>query len=116
MDTQGSAGVVSVPAMVQQALTRADRDLAEAQRARASSPCATARKMARIAELYERQARWWDVLSRWTYGGSELPRVFGTATLAASNRAKSLARQYRELESRYWQRALAVAADSGVAA
>ncbi|PXY34657.1 hypothetical protein BAY59_03840 [Prauserella coralliicola] len=116
MDTHGSAGAVSVPRMVEQGLHRTERALNAVYGVRAEGSAAKARKMARIAELCEREARWWGVLERWTYLESGLPLIFGRAGLVARAEAAARAERYRELESGYWQRALAVAADSGVAA
>lgn len=116
MDGQMIAGAGSVPRMVERASDRIWMAVQAAHRVRAEGNAAKARKMARLAELYEREARWWGVLERWTYLKSDLPRVFGRAGIAARADAAARAERYRELESRYWQRALAVAADSGVAA
>lgn len=116
MDGHVIAGAASVPRMVEQGLNRTGRALNAAHRQRADGSAAKARKMARIAALHEREARWWGVLERWTYLESGLPLVFGRAGIAARADASARAERYRELESSYWQRALVVAADSGVAA
>jgi hypothetical protein len=83
---------------------------------RTETSCEIARKFGRVAELYDREARWWEVLVDWTYTKSDLCTVYGAAAIAAKTRAEESAKEYRRLEASYWQRATAVAADSGVAA
>lgn len=116
MDTQVFAGRGSVPQAVSSALTRVRQAQTTALCQTATGRCGRARKMGRIAELYEREARWWHVLGRWTCRQTGIPVVFDSAIVAASSAADRRARQYREWERAAWDRALRVAADSGVAA
>lgn len=112
------AADLSVPDRVYRAL-----DLLGAARRRAQDVCADthsakARKMARVAELYEREARWWGVLEDWTYSRESVgvPLIYGRAVIVAGRDATETARNYRDLEANYWRRTLAVVSDSGVAA
>ncbi|MCP2255690.1 hypothetical protein LY13_004471 [Prauserella aidingensis] len=116
MDSQVFAGPGSVPHMVEQGLGRTRRAYVQAQNKCVSGRCGTARKMGRIAELYEREARWWGVLSRWTSHQRGIQWIYTTAAISAEHDAERRAESYREMEASYWRRALAVAADSGVAA
>ena len=116
MDTRVFAAAGSVPHMVEQGLARTQNAYVQAKNTRVSGGCETARKMGRIAELFEREARWWDVLTRWMSHQQGVPWVYTTAVIAAHHEAERRAESYREMEAGYWRRALAVAADSGVAA
>ncbi|GAA1208393.1 hypothetical protein [Prauserella alba] len=116
MDTRVFAAAGSVPQMVEQGVARTRRASVKALNMRAAGRCERARKMGRIAELYEREARWWGVLTRWTSHQRAVPWVYTTAAMAAEHEAERRAENYREMEAGYWRRALAVAADSGVAA
>lgn len=113
MRTQEGAAV-SVPQMVYLGLDRADQELDRAHRAHAVTHGGRARGLGRIATLYERQARWWNVLGTWCY--RTRADVHGRAALAAMLLVEQRAESYRELEAAEWRRSLAVASDSGVAA
>jgi hypothetical protein len=106
-----------VPDRVQRALELLGAARWRAQTVCADTDSARARKMARIAELFEREARWWGVLVDWTYSRESVgvPMVYGRAAIAAEGDAKESARTYRDLEASYWRRTFAVVADSGVA-
>jgi hypothetical protein len=118
MTTQKSAAELTVPNRVFRALDLLGAAKVRAQKVCADTHSAKARKMARIAALYEREARWWDVLEDWTYSRESVgvPLVYGRAVIVAQRDAKDSARTYRDLEANYWRRTFAVVADSGVAA
>lgn len=116
MSTQDSTDTVPVPEMVTRALDRIQHAWVRANAVRIDSHAARARQLGRIAELYEREARWWSVLVDWTYIHSDLWRAYGRAAIAAQDTAEDRARTHRDLEARAWQRSLDVASDSGVAA
>lgn len=116
MDTRVFAAAGSVPQLVEQGVARTRRAYVKALNMRAAGRCERARKMGRIAELHEREARWWGVLTRWTSHQQDIPWVYTTAVIAAQQEAERRAENYREMETSYWRRGLAIAADSGVAA
>jgi hypothetical protein len=118
MTRHKNAANLSVPNRVHRALDLLNAAKRRAQDASADTNAAKARKMARIAELFEREARWWGVLVDWTFSAASVgvPLVYGRAAVAAEGDAKTNARTYRELEANYWRRTFAVVADSGVAA
>ncbi|PRX47565.1 hypothetical protein B0I33_105144 [Prauserella shujinwangii] len=107
---------MSVPEMVRRGLGRTERARRQASSVQAGSLAARARKMARVAELYEREARWWRVLVEHSYSPAAcgLPLVYGRAAIAAEASARARVRTYRELEADYWRRSLAVASDTGL--
>jgi len=114
----------SVPRMVRAGLDRVLRAQCGAQRMPADTHAARARKLTRVAELFEREQRWWNVLSHWarqrdglfsTSADVEVTVVFARAAGDAAHRAGSFADSYREMAADAWQRSLAVASDSGVA-
>lgn len=98
----------SVPGMVGRAL---DRSFDSRVRITAADP---AERLGRMAELYERDARWWSVLARWfqseaayesylTFGPAF--QVFHLATLSARDEARRSAEDYRELAASARERA-----------
>ena len=117
MTTATSTETVSVSALVWQGLDRSEAAFVRAARMPEHTHAARARRLGRLAAIYEREARWWGVLARWTYTRQAgVPLVYGHATHAAKALAQSRARDYRDMEASAWQRCLDVASDSGVAA
>lgn len=108
---------LSVPELVRRGLDRSHAAYQRAQGTRTRTHAAQARKLGRIAASYERESRWWNMLSDWTFvhGGADR-YVYGDAVIAAELSAAERARTYRDLEAQAWRRSLAVASDSGVAA
>lgn len=110
-----NTGFALVTRMVQRGIERCDR---ERDRAHAREPRTLeerARQHERVAELFEREARWWDVLIgptyRWENG---IPSVYGAALFRARHDARQYAQQYRELAESARRRA--TLAGSAVAA
>lgn len=117
MSTATSTETVPVSAVVWQGLERSQYAFMRACGMPEDTHAARARRLDRIAEIYEREARWWDVLTRWTYRPhADVPLVYDQAAIAAKASAEHRARDYRDMEAEAWQRCLDVASDSGVAA
>ncbi|MDQ2709192.1 MAG: hypothetical protein M3Z25_16860 [Actinomycetota bacterium] len=58
----------------------------------------------RLVALWEREARWWLVLERWTYlRRAEMPLVYGRAVVQARAEATRYAHLYRDLAAD-WRR------------
>jgi len=112
MSTDTYASSALMPRMVDLALRRLTDQQAKAFAT--DTPVPKADRLARIAELYRREARWWDVLARWTYSEVRVPLVFGKAAIYAKCEANEHATHYEELAASARRRA---ALDtSGVAA
>lgn len=59
----------------------------------------------RLAALFEREARWWTVLDRWTYlSQREIPNVYGLAAMLAADVARDRARFYTGMANDWRQR------------
>ena len=117
MTTATTTETVPVDALVWAALDRSANAFVRAARMPEPTHGARARRLGRIAAVYEREARWWDVLARWTYSSRvDVPRVYGQAAIVAKHAAQRSARDYRDMEARAWQCCLDVASDSGVPA
>lgn len=117
MTTATVTETVPVPALVWAGLDRAEVEYRRACRMRADTHAARARQMGRIAAVFEREARWWGVLARWTYSPSgEMSFLYGRATIVAKHDARNRAEKYRDLEASAWRCCLELASDSGVAA
>jgi hypothetical protein len=98
-----------VPAIVAQALDRADAEWHRIARITDSGDLAHAVRAERLAVICTRRAAWWDVLARWTYHrtlhGHDMPPVFGTAAHAARSRELSDARFWSEIAADWRARA-----------
>lgn len=105
-----------VPVIVDRALRRlADQQLM-AFTGPTGTPGGEVDRLARVAELYRREARWWGVLSRWAYSEhpNAMPLVFGKAAIRAECEATERAARYDEFAASARRRV--VMAASGVAA
>lgn len=92
-----------VPALVEAGLRRCE----EAENAASGMPRRTNEEWAaradRLADLCERRARWWAVLSRWSFGQEDLPSVLVRATVTVGISEDEHARSWREM-ARDWRR------------
>lgn len=96
-----------VPVIVDRALRRlADQQLM-AFTGPTSTPGGEVDRLARVAELYRREARWWGVLSRWAYSDdpNAVPLVFGKAAIRAECEANERAEHYDEFAASARRRA-----------
>src|SRR5699024_12105548 len=90
----------SVPRMVLDGLDRLEKTRIRVMCTQASTYAGRARRLGRIAELYEREARWWAVLARWRHDDVYTTLACGRASLAAEFSAERSGEFYREYESR----------------
>src|SRR5699024_2803966 len=110
MTTATTTETVPVDALVWAALDRSEAAFVRACAMPEHTHAARARRLGRIAAIYEREARWWNVLARWTFSPrADVPLVFGQAAIVAKGSAQCRARDYRDMETRAWQRCLDVA-------
>jgi hypothetical protein len=94
----GQVGAGWVPAIVDAGLGRCQRERTRLGAQRPTSDEALTVRAERMAVLFEREARWWTVLDRWTYlGQDEIPNVYGRAALIAAGESRRDARFYRDL-------------------
>ncbi len=98
MTTTRCADVVSVPDMVRRGLNRVARLQHRAMGEQDTGSVPREAALSRLAELYRREARWWDVLVNWVYSSraGSTSVVFGRAAIVAHAHALQLARQYDE--------------------
>ena len=91
------ADEVSVPEIVARGLDRVHVSQRRAMRM-CDVPGSRGEALARLGELYRREARWWDVLANWVYSprGDATSLVFGRAVIAAHRSALEFARHYDE--------------------
>ena len=102
----GRVGAGWVPAMVDAGLGRCQRERTRLNDQRPATVWASAARAERMAVLFEREARWWTVLDRWTYlGQDEIPNVYGWAAMIAAEQCRRDARFYRDLASDLRRRA-----------
>jgi hypothetical protein len=81
--------------MVAAGLARCWREWSRVAESLPDSAASQAERAARLAVLCEREARWWEVLERWTYGPEgSVPLVFGRAVMAVSDARRD--------HSRFW--------------
>jgi len=105
-----------VPVMVDRALRRLTDQQLKAFTAHTTASACKADRLARVAELYRREACWWGVLSRWAYSEhpNAMPLVFGKAAIRAECEANERAARYDEFAASARRRA--ALNGSGVAA
>lgn len=114
MASNGHTGVELVATMVERGIERCRAALAKVLREQPASDEGKARRCERVAELYEREARWWSVLSLPTFR-SDLPDVYGVAVHGAQANSSRFAERYREY-AQHWAERAQRAAGTGVAA
>lgn len=115
MASNGHTGVELVATMVERGIERCRAALAKVLREQPASDEGKARRCERVADLYEREARWWWVLSLPTFC-SDLPDVYGVAVHGARAHSLRSAERYREYAQQWADRAAQRAAGAGVAA
>lgn len=87
----------TVPALVARALGRCSMQYEAASRALASSQPCGEEDYRRLAQIAEREARWFRVLHRWVYSAhSTVPLVFGQAAVRAESSALDEARHWTD--------------------
>lgn len=108
--------ITALAAMVERGIERCDAELFRMLQREPHGYAEQARRCDRLAELYERQARWWRVLTAPTYRRvNGIPRAYGIALHAARGAAERYAQDYRAHAERYRELA-ARAAGTAVAA
>lgn len=85
----------AVPAIVAAGLSRTSKELTKASGWRPTILAERAERAARLAELCERQARWWTALERWSRERPDVPPVFVQAVIEA--------RCAQDGHSRFWR-------------
>lgn len=84
-----------MPQMVAAGLDRCRRAQRVIEAASRATYAERAVRCERLAALFEREARWWTVLDRWTYlSQREVPNVYGLAAMVAAGMAQDRARFY----------------------
>ncbi len=98
LDHRGACSSGYVPAIVEAALGRWQQQYDQAIGMPKATDAEHAARAARLAELCDRRARWWDVLAAWTYhrAGLSVPVVFGHAAQRCASRVRESARFWRE--------------------
>lgn len=97
-----------VPAIVEAALHRWNTLYAQAQSLPKGSDAEHAVRAARLGVLYDRRARWWDVLAAWAYHRADpsVPLVFGHAAQHCAGDDRDSARFWCELAADWHARAV----------
>lgn len=92
-------GVVSVPTMVAAGLERCEVERRRVMGLRPGTHTERAARAQRLAVLFERSARWWNLLGRWSVraGWGQVPAVFGDAVIIAAGRDSDQARFWRDM-------------------
>ncbi|MBA2473808.1 MAG: hypothetical protein H0V41_16830 [Pseudonocardiales bacterium] len=92
-----------VPTMVEAGLRRCTevRRLVSVQEPKTHSEQAV--RAERLVALWEREARWWLVLQRWTYSRADVPLVYGRALVQAGTEANRYVEFYRDIAAD-WRR------------
>jgi hypothetical protein len=91
-----TASKISIAELVQRGVDRCDAERRCIQLAPREPLLRYAEQLDRIAVLYDREARWWRVLSRAVYVGQAAPPAFGMAAIRAQSCAMDYAEKYIE--------------------
>lgn len=109
--------ITALAVMVERGVERCEAQRYREQRRSPDAFEDQARRCERVAELFDREARWWDVLIAPTYHRvNGVPRAYGMAVIAARSGAKHSAERYREFAQEWRRFAAKAAARSAVAA
>lgn len=106
-----TAKTTDVAKMVQRGVDRCDAAILRVRRGKASRPADMARQCERIADLFDRKARWWAALVERSVREDGIPWAYVKAAIAAQSSAEQFASAYRTY-SRRWQRMAAQALEA----
>lgn len=92
----------TVPELVTAGLDRCAAEYRMVLMRPAATHAERAARAERLAVLSKREARWWTVLKRWTYGPSwDIPLIFGRAAILAAADATQRAHLYAGMAADY---------------
>ncbi|MGI8815069.1 MAG: hypothetical protein ACR2G2_07250 [Pseudonocardia sp.] len=105
MNGHGDRGIGPwVPVMVEAGLRRCTEQRRTVSELDPRTHLEQAARADRVAALWEREARWWLVLQRWTYSRrANVPLVYGRAVVQAGTEANRYVEFYRDIAAD-WRR------------
>jgi hypothetical protein len=94
-----------VPAIVLEGLRRCSEQRVTAMELPRRSNADWAARADRLAELCDREARWWSVLATWTYRQGDVPLIYRRAVLESVIDKRNRALSWRESAADWRRRA-----------